>query len=235
MARSDTSRGDASVKQPTLERYSVERLSSMLAAADEALECQRALKCDGLNPVGEILKGEESFEASRHYPEEDVYDRESGSQYYYHAHRSEEHGHFHLFLRPARDNRPGRVRTPSHLMAISMDREGVPAELFTTNRWVTRERWRSARQILELARHFRLDNAEPCMVTNRWITAMAVCCRPQMETLLLHRDRTIRRLGGWRRKAILENRDIEVIGRLPLDLPVWREQMKSTMSEKEPS
>jgi hypothetical protein len=202
-------------------------------AADEALECQGALESLGLTIVDEIVEDEGALEASRHYPERDVYDGESGSQFYYHAHRSEEHGHFHLFHRPPKDNRPGRVMTPSHLMAISMDRKGVPIGLFTTNRWVTGERWRSAGQILELARHFRVEHAEPSLLVNRWITALVGCCLPQLEALLLHRDRTIRKLGGWRRKAILENRHLEVIGRLPLDLPTWCEQIKSAMSEKE--
>lgn len=233
MARSDTVRVDNSAKQPTLERCSVAELSSLLAAADEALACQRTLERAGLTLVDEILEEEGALEASRHYPEEDVYDKKSGSQYYYHAHRSEEHGHFHLFHRPPRDNRPGRVRTPSHLMAISLDRQGVPIELFTTNRWVTGERWRRAGKLLELAKDFRVEHAEHSLMVNRWITAMAVCCRPQMETLLLHRDRTIRKRGGWRRKSILENRDLEVIGRLSLNLPAWREQIKSTMMEKE--
>lgn len=36
-----------------------------------------------------------------HYPKGDVYDAETASQYYYHAHRPEagEHSHFHTFIR----------------------------------------------------------------------------------------------------------------------------------------
>lgn len=193
------------------------------------------MRRSGLND--EIGQDPEGIEEWRHYPEEDVYDRKSGSQFYFHRHRDEEHGHFHLFHRPDKDNRPGRVKTPSHLMAISMDQQGVPIQLFTTNRWVTGERWRNAGKVLELARHFQVEHAEPALMLNRWITAMVSCCRPQLQALLLHRDQTIGKLRGWnwRRDAVFENRDLEVIGELALDLPAWREQLKSNLREKEPS
>ena len=75
------------------------QLERMNAAADEILECYRVLKKGGANIVGEILRGEGTFYEWDHYPEGDIYDNETHAQYYYHAHREGEHGHFHTFLR----------------------------------------------------------------------------------------------------------------------------------------
>ena len=53
----------------------------------------------GDNVVSEVLRGVETFYEWEHYPPDDVYDRETHAQFYYHAHppgeRSfAEHGHF---------------------------------------------------------------------------------------------------------------------------------------------
>ena len=121
----------------------------MLEAGQEIRECYRVLKNAGLNIVGEVLKGQGTFYELNHYPEGDVYDSSTHSQYYYHTHRgmAGEHGHFHTFLR-ARGMPRGVAPVPydgeeqwpsgddalSHLIAISMDRYGFPIGLFAVNR-----------------------------------------------------------------------------------------------------
>ena len=79
-------------------------LEAMRDAGERIGECYRVLAKTDDNIVGELLKGEGTFYEWNHYPDGDVYDRDSHSQYYYHAHaageRRGEHGHFHAFLRP---------------------------------------------------------------------------------------------------------------------------------------
>ena len=94
------------VVAPDLARLPLAQLQAMRLAGREILEMYRVLKKVELNIVGEVLldalnKGETFYEFN-HYPDDDVYDRETHAQYYYHAHRSEtgEHGHFLCFLRP---------------------------------------------------------------------------------------------------------------------------------------
>ena len=91
------------IRIPELRTLSGGQLRSSLTAVDEIRECYRVLKKGGLNIVGEVLRDQGPFYEMDHYPKDDVYDRETVSQYYYHAHREEhpEHGHFHLFLRNA--------------------------------------------------------------------------------------------------------------------------------------
>lgn len=148
------------------------RLERMHAADEEALECYRVLSKAGANIVGELLKGEGTFYEWNHYPDGDIYDNETHSQYYYHAHREEKHGHFHTFVRhsgmpdgmtPAENTSdvewPEGDERLSHLVSISMDPQGSPLALFTTNRWVTGENWYVADDVIRLLDRFAIDHA----------------------------------------------------------------------------
>ncbi len=137
-----------------LSALGTEQLEAMADAGLEVLECHRVLAKTGNNIVSEVLPREATFYEFDHCPPGDIYDPEAHSQFYYHAHRSGEHGHFHTFMREAGmpegvhpveqsefDYLKERDDRLSHLVAISMDRRGVPIALFTTNRWVTAENW----------------------------------------------------------------------------------------------
>ena len=76
-----------------------DQLRAIAEAGRDVLECQRVLDKSGSNLVAEVLPRHSTFHEFDHCPAGDVYDQESHSQYYYHAHRGGEHGHFHTFLR----------------------------------------------------------------------------------------------------------------------------------------
>jgi hypothetical protein len=203
----------------------------MLAAGAEILECR--LERGGLNLVGEVLRGQGEFVEYEHYPRDDVYDSESGAQYYYHAHRGNEseHGHFHTFLRHhgSASRRCAGVEDSSesaadalavtHLIAISMDAYGWPIGLFATNHWVCGGAWLPARQVIELLPRFRIEHAYPSWPVNRWLGAMFVLFRPHIEALLHHRDAVI---GAWAGDHpgtdVFEDRALEVTGYLPISV-----------------
>jgi len=193
-----------------LTRLPLVQLQAMRQAGREIQEMYRLLKKAEMNIVGEVLRDSqnkgETFYEFNHYPVDDVYDRETHAQYYYHAHRSEsgEHGHFHCFLRPkgmpagvapieylATDPWPQGDEALSHLIAIAMDGYGFPTSLFTTNRWVTAEAWYPAEQVIHMLDRFVIDHAFPSLPVNRWISAMLVLYRPHIEALLEQRDETI--------------------------------------------
>ncbi len=198
------------VVAPDLAQLPLEQLLAMRQAGREITEGYRVLRKSGLNIVGEVLRDNlnrgETFYEFNHYPDDDVYDRETHAQYYYHAHRSEvgEHGHFHCFLRPkgmpagvapieypATDPWPQNEGALSHLVAIAMDGYGFPTGLFTTNRWVTAEAWYPAEQVMRMLDRFVIDHAFPSWPVNRWISAMFVLYRPHIEALLKKRDEII--------------------------------------------
>lgn len=203
-----------------------EELQRMLDAGREVLECYRVLQKVEANVVGEILKGQGTFYEWDHYPEGDVYDHETHAQYYYHAHRTDsgEHGHFHTFIR--RDGIPEHIQPVAHegqsdwpvgddiichIIAISMDKQGYPTHLFTTNRWVTGENWYQAEDVVALIDRFEIDHAFPSWPTNRWISAMLTLFRPQIVDLLGRRDA---RIEQWRTEHpdvdVFEDRELEI-------------------------
>ncbi len=192
-----------------------DELALRAAAGREALDWQRILAKSKSNVVAEVLRHQGTFLQWSHYPPGDVYDPASRAQWYYHAHpkdqRPGEHGHFHTFLRDE--------EAPTHLVGIAMDRFGAPIQLFTTNRWVTGERWRPAGEVVASLERFDIELAHPSWPVNRWLVALLRCYRPAIASLLEERDRTIER---WRREHgdtdVLEDKRLEVTSSLAVDL-----------------
>ena len=222
-------------------------IEAMVEAGEEIFEIHRVLTKTGDNLVGELIKGHETFYEWDHYPPGDVYDQETHSQFYYHAHafaeRFEvEHGHFHTFVRPKgmpAGIKPAQVpdfKMPedpddalSHLIAISMTKEGLPYRLFSTNRWVTGEVWHSAEDVCQLVDLFAIDHTQPSWPVNRWITAMFRLFKPQIVQLLRARDATV---TAWQTqhpdRNVYEDRELEVTSYLDVSL---EDQVRAVAAE----
>ncbi|MCC5991802.1 MAG: hypothetical protein JJT99_04690 [Rhodobacteraceae bacterium] len=233
---------------PDLSRLDLATLKMMAAAADEIDECARVLKKAGLNPVGEVLKGQGQFVKMSHYPKGDVFDRETHSQYYYHAHREGEHGHFHCFLRapgmpedvaPAPEaagrDWPAGDKALAHLVAVSMDRFGVPIRLFTTNQWVTGETWYRGADVVRMLPRFAIDHAHPSWPTNRWLTALLRLFRPQIEALIAARDEA---LAGQMAAAPdadpFTNRKFETLSEIAIDVAQQQAAVRRLLGRDQP-
>ncbi|MEQ8505209.1 MAG: hypothetical protein RIB80_07775 [Rhodospirillales bacterium] len=197
-----------------IDACSTARLKDMEQAAATVQENLRKLASQSATVITEILKGQGDFVPWDHYPAGDVYDWDSHAQYYYHAHPADnpapggpygfwkrEHGHFHTFLRakgmppgtlpadvPGVDTNQDSDTALCHIVAISMNEDGLPFRLFTTNRWVTGEQWHDAETVIGLIDRFSLTCALPSRPVNSWITAMLRLFRPQVEELLRQRD-----------------------------------------------
>ncbi len=214
-----------------------EALQVMALAGQQVVEVYRILAKTGDNVVGELLRGTDTFYEWDHYPKGDVYDRETHSQYYYHAHAADqrfpgEHGHFHTFLRPKGmppaikpTQIPGRPvpKDPndelSHLIAIAMTPAGLPFRLFSTNRWVTGESWYRAEDVIALLDLFNIDHARPSWPANRWITGLVGLFKPQIAELVAARDRAVeawakRHAGG----DVYEDRALEITSYMDIDV-----------------
>jgi hypothetical protein len=136
--------------------------------------------------------------------------------YYYHCHDQREtprgeHGHFHVFAR----NQDG---SHTHLVGVAVDDSGWPLRLFTTNRWVTDEALKPASQVLALAEQAtRLRQRDPL---GRWLLALLVLFRPQLEALLRQRDARLRTLRhGRSRDRLFEDRRVRVLSQCRVSLP----------------
>lgn len=219
---------------------SPEQLQALHEAGTNILECYRVLQKSSANVVGELLKGQGDFYEWDHYPKGDVYDHETHSQYYYHAHPPEkrankwgaEHGHFHTFLRPKGmppSVKPADVddyKAPddpndalTHFIGISMNPAGYPIRLFTTNRWVTGEVWYTADTVISLLDRFEIDLSYPSWPVNIWLTNMVRLFRSEIEDLLLARDKAITK---WQVEHlginVYEDRNLEITSILDISV-----------------
>jgi len=199
-------------------------LEEMAVAGVQILECYRVLRKTNSNVVAEVIRGGGTFYEYDHYPKGDVYDNETHSQYFYHAHRPKEHGHFHTFLR--KDGMPRNCKpvkqskapfmdkrddTISHIIGISMNRSGYPTRLFTTNRWITADNWYAADDVIKMLDRFHMDLAWPSWPVNIWLTAMLRLFRPQIIELVHERDATVRRWQESRPGVdVFEDRDFDI-------------------------
>ena len=231
------------IKAPDLALVDRLTLEVMAEAADEIDECVRVLKKAGLNPVGEVLKGQGQFVKMSHYPKGDVFDRETQSQYYYHAHRDGEHGHFHCFLRapgmpegvapvPEAEGRdwPSGDKALAHLVAVSMDRYGAPIRLFTTNRWVTGETWYPGADVIRMLPRFAIDHAHPSWPTNRWLTALLRLFRPQIEALIVARDAALaERRAAKPESDLFADRSLETLSETAIDVAVQQKAVRALL------
>ncbi|SFN04761.1 DUF6969 family protein [Marinobacter pelagius] len=218
--------------QPDLSTLTDDELESLQDSAQRVRECYRVLEKGGLNVVGEVLKGQGTFYEMEHYPKGDVFDRDTLSQYYYHAHRPDnpEHGHFHTFLRLP-EGEQGDDRT-MHLIAISMDAWGYPIGLFTTNGWVTDEKWHSAGQVIPRLGEFEIDHASPSWPVNIWITHFVRLYRFHIARLIRERDQVLERTGRPL-DDLLEDRSLEVLSSCELNLETWEATVKRELADRE--
>lgn len=223
-----------------------EDLEQIAEAAAEVVNCIRVLEKSGTNLVAEVLAGAEFF-AFEHYPPDDVYDPLSDAQYYFHAHPQDrgpwnDYGHFHTFLgheamtEATRDaempSAPGEAAPPpTHLIAISMNREGRPVRLFTTNLWVTAEAWYDAEDLIARLDRFVIDLAKPSWPLNRWISAMLVLYRDEIKTLLRARDAKIR---AWQQSnpesVAFEDRSLEITSAQDIDLDLKLAEIRAALN-----
>ncbi len=168
-----------------------------------------------------------------HYPPDDAVDRLSGCRWFYHAHppgerENGEHGHFHLFfdrklltrarVRPLASPPGGRSSGADvvHLIAISIDMNGLPMRLFTVNRWVTDEWLHAGPAIIRLLPRFDLAHATGDTLVNAWLTAAVAFFRPEIADAIRTRDAAIE---GWsERDDPFEDRGREVLSAIDIDI-----------------
>lgn len=153
-----------------------------------------------------------------HFPAEDALDADCGYRWFYHAHAPDprrdarEHGHFHLFADF------GDEATRVHLAAIAVDAGGLPLRMEAPNRWVTDDCWRPACEVIELARDFRLRQPHELKPLHDWLRELLIAFEPQLRQLLRHRDRRVQQLRRSAGSAVLDDRRVTTLSRIPLDI-----------------
>lgn len=183
----------------------------------DLMEATRRLALERQGLLAEVVAGQSVVQAWDHLPADDAHDVRTGYRWYYHSHPREartagEHGHFHLFSDP----HAGSAVT--HLVAISVSDRGLPLGLFTTNRWVTDERWQSASRVLRLIRDFGLASPKQLHRVHQWLGHLLRAFAPQIRVLLHARDERLATLRASARSDVLEDRRVAVLSRCGIDL-----------------
>ena len=165
--------------------------STLCLAAQEIASIQTRYAKKGLTISELALCGAKEFIEWNHYPANDLVDEVSGYEFYYHAHSADEmvdgeHGHFHLFKRCGHDFH--------HLIGIALNQQGLPVRLFTTNQWVTGEKFVSAQSVIAQLRDFDMAIKGRMGPIARWISALTKLYFIDMEKLILSRDQKISEL-----------------------------------------
>ncbi|QVL57114.1 MAG: hypothetical protein KFB93_06965 [Simkaniaceae bacterium] len=237
---------DEVILKEKLKKCTTKKLEEMLAAGKEIEEWNVMLEKTGTHIVDKVLSGQGVFTQMEHYPLQDTFDNGTYSQYYYHAHRPGEHGHFHLFLRQGgmeegilpiiydeRNEGLDDINTFAHLVAISMDDEGYPLALFTTNRWVTGEDWYSSIDLKKMVERFNVNHTHPSYVVNRWLKAMLILFEPQIHTLIDMRDKHLMNYRhGIPLKAILEDQELDVITEEKISIDTQIKVIREVLEER---
>jgi len=161
-----------------------------LQAARQALFCEQVLAKSGSNVLLETLREAKSVAAWEHFPPGDVFDPDTGAQWYYHSHPPQEgqveHGHFHCFVRPQ-----GAAGPVHHLVAVGVDAYGRLLRLFTVNQWVVGDEWLDAEGTIALLPRFDPHFARPSYLVNRWLAAVLALCSDEIAALIRERDRVL--------------------------------------------
>lgn len=197
-------------------------------AAAMLIDATLAMAHEGVPLMRRILPADAPQHLWDHYPEGDVV-APGGARYFYHSHPADarginEQGHFHLFLPRAAMPCPAapRLAPPDpdaaahhavHLIALSVDTAGVPARLFTTNRWVTDEWLFDADSIIAAIARVDLRGAPGDRHVNAWLTAAVALARPLIADLLVARDAALAT-----RDPSGEDRTVEILSAATLDL-----------------
>jgi hypothetical protein len=198
-------------------------LAARRQALQEALYCESVLAKSGDNVLRETLR-DARVEAWSHYPPGDVFDPESGGQWYYHCHApaadAVEHGHFHCFVRP--DGAKGPVH---HLVAIGVDPYGKLHRIFTGNQWVVGDTWLDAEASITLLPRFDMQLGRPSYLVNRWLTAVIRLYEAEIAELIRQRDGTLAAHEPPEGTPSREDRALEVTSQIGADLATMAQQL----------
>ncbi|MBS0569535.1 MAG: hypothetical protein JSS28_02915 [Proteobacteria bacterium] len=188
------------------------------AGARRVVDLINAFVADGVTPLASAL-GVHAPCAWQQYARTDAAAQRGGDWFfYYHAHDRGvpgEHGHFHVFRRLPDKAKDGGEPRYAHLVGIGVDARGLPRRLFTTNRWVTNESWRSAREDIAALERIIAARAPAASPVQDWLRALLALFSPQVVLLLRHRDRRVAAHGGAR---VLEDRRMHVLSECAVSL-----------------
>ncbi len=179
------------------------------------LACMTEMGIEHTNAVLLTLDGIDSIKPYQRYPALSYYFGEQHWRAFYHCHDSNimdvrEHGHFHFF------NRTNDDEEWAHVIAMGMDRVGLPVNLFTTNLWVTDGNWFDTQLLKQQL--FVLQNSDDDDLPLSWFKYMLLLYQDTIQELLNKRDTELERLCPVSREHCFIDRTIYYLSHSDIDL-----------------
>lgn len=184
-----------------------------MSPSDALVHLLEELERAGTTPMELVGAGRRAQPWTLYPNEYGVFDRATGSQFYFHAHEDARHeaGHFHTVrFSPSRT---------VHLVAISMADSGWPQALFTVNLWAIGDVYVPLDALKQYVRKFCVDErrGDPRLI--RFVNLMFTVFRPEIEAL---QEEKVRAIAAHRlaRPDVdpFEDRSLEVLSRIGIDL-----------------
>lgn len=173
-----------------------------------------ALKSAGSNAAQAALAGQARvMDPYRHYPAEaGIKDPATGHSFFFHAHRAGEYGHFHTFS-------VDQYGAAIHVAMVSVDEQGLPILLSTTNQWVTGTRYLPAQEMTAHIKAFSMSPsvyAQPDLV--RFVTAIIQSHHKDLMRLYTERDAWLTRYRAANKEDPFKDTAHEILSSMPLSV-----------------
>lgn len=230
---------DSESLKTQLSKCSIEELQSMKQAGLEAIKWQTLLSKVDSTVIADVVKDFSQFYIGDRYPHDESYDEETQSSYFYHSHRSHEHGHFHIYFsneEVLKQFKPiaqwdSTNKSTTHLVAISMHPNGDPIEIFLPNHWVTKDEWFKAEEMMTMVDLFEIKHPYPSWPSNQWVNQMFKLFRPQIEQAFLERDRLIQE-SEQPLEQLIKNKKREILTSVSISIPAQMQAIEELLQEK---
>ncbi|MFC1664556.1 DUF6969 family protein [Pseudomonadota bacterium] len=190
-------------------------------------ELKKKFRQDQTNVVACVMN-DQPLEEWEVYPWEDgIIDNKNKSQYFYHSHpQSPEHGHFHIFKRHA--------NKLVHLIAIAMDDNAEPIELFTVNTWVTGEKVLPVQKIKRFVRAFKIASNNFDQRVGEFVVQVIKLYGAEIERLIDEREKVYAvyrtEHGG---SDPYEDRTLEVTSTLKINIDQKLQKLENAIARQQ--
>ncbi len=218
--------------------YSFDELHAMQTAGLEAMKWQGLLGKVNSTVFSDIIKDFSQFYISERYPDSQIEDYETQSTYFYHSHRPNEHGHFHIYFddeKVMEQFKPiatwDQEHHTSHLGAISMHPDGTPIGILVPNNWVSKDWWYKPDDMMKIMEHFEVKHPYPSWPSNQWLNQMLKLFHPQFKEALELRDKQVESSNQPREK-FLKNRKVDELAYVEISIPDQMEVISELLTQK---
>lgn len=200
------------------------------------LECDSLLRESSINLIDVLTDRSPAqrvdipVDETRHFPEDDVFDPATGSQYFLHRHaagNTPASVHLHFFQRwtPRELQLQGSETITTHLAALELNTLGEPLAWFAVNQWVVGDYWQPAEDTARMFNEWAVitpddgrGNKVP-EICHQWLGAyLKLNLSATIYPLLQERDALLDRLVDSNPGSnVLEDRSHEILGYQRID------------------